>query len=591
MNSTLWRKILLTIAALALWRVACGEGREGENGGDYHYPILDVRGLHSASFGEMRTNHFHSGIDIKTEGVEGKTVVAAADGYVSRLVHSPSGYGLAIYITHPHLETMTVYGHLSRFRPDIAEAVRAERYATRCNRVDINIAPERFPVRRGEVIGYSGNSGTSFGPHLHFELRAADGERTLNVIRQGVCTPKDNTPPQMLVLDYIDIDTLEGVAVERMRRSFTLTRRGTEYTTDSEVEVGRCGYFVLRCRDRQNGTWNRYGIYRATVHVEQKTIFEYRMDGFRFADTRACNVVAYYPLQLNARCEAIRLSKVAGCPDEYYTALVAGGTVGAAPNERKNIIIEIEDDCGNISSAHIVARGRDDDERLPSAAHLRAQNSKVAGIARITTLACKGGTVGVPATALYEPAFCSIIRRNDRCDANDSIEGVESLSAEYRVLSPTTPLRSSIGVHITADIPVAMMRQVCIARRNSKGGWAYEGGHYAAGGGYIAARNAGDMAVVADVAPPKIEPLFADCPDTRLHTEIRFRVSDNFSGIDTYTLHIDGEWIAVDFSPVKGIMAHKFEGHSTNGSRRHTAELRITDRCGNTATWRGEFVR
>ncbi|MBQ2417079.1 MAG: M23 family metallopeptidase, partial [Alistipes sp.] len=121
----------------------------------YQYPIKGVKGLHSASFAEMRPDHFHSGVDIKTDGRQGFEVVAAADGYISRVSRSAYGYGLAVYVTHPKLGTMTVYGHLSRFTERIDSLVREHRYQNRRNSVDISFSAEQFPVAAGDIIGYS----------------------------------------------------------------------------------------------------------------------------------------------------------------------------------------------------------------------------------------------------------------------------------------------------------------------------------------------------------------------------------------------------------------------------------------------------
>ena len=157
----------------------------------------------------MRPNHFHSGTDIKTDGVEGKPVVAAADGYVSRIFFSPWGYGMALYIAHPN-GTTTVYGHLSRFRKDIADYVWQQRHSQRKNRVDLYCKAGMFPVKRGEQIALSGNTGSSGGPHLHFEIRDSRTQKTLNVIQQGVLKPKDNIAPLMMKLHYVEVDTVRN---------------------------------------------------------------------------------------------------------------------------------------------------------------------------------------------------------------------------------------------------------------------------------------------------------------------------------------------------------------------------------------------
>ena len=165
------RRILT--AALAAFYV-CATAAQNLDTTRYIFPVRQVAGMFAANFGEIRTGHFHAGVDIKTDGTEGKPLVAVADGYVSRAVITTYGYGKAIYLTLAD-GTTAVYGHLQRFRDDIDDYMQAERYRTRSNEIDRWFTPDRWPVKRGEVIGHSGNSGSSMGPHLHFEVRK-DGE-------------------------------------------------------------------------------------------------------------------------------------------------------------------------------------------------------------------------------------------------------------------------------------------------------------------------------------------------------------------------------------------------------------------------------
>jgi murein DD-endopeptidase MepM/ murein hydrolase activator NlpD len=135
--------------------------------------------LLSANFGELRIDHFHSGIDIKTQGATGKEVVAAASGHVYRISVSPGGFGNALYVRHPSGYT-TVYGHLDRFSDEIAEFVRTSQYEKKSFAVTLYPTREKFPVKQGEIIAYSGNSGSSGGPHLHYEIRRSDNEKPVN---------------------------------------------------------------------------------------------------------------------------------------------------------------------------------------------------------------------------------------------------------------------------------------------------------------------------------------------------------------------------------------------------------------------------
>ena len=209
-------RYLLTLMLLA---AGCTTALAREDSTRYLYPVRQVSGLYSANFGELRPGHFHGGVDIKTDGAVGKELVAVGDGYISRLSVAPGGYGRALYITLRDGHT-AVYGHILRFRDDLEQRVDAERRRTRSNSVNLWFRPGEFPVAQGDVVARSGNSGSSFGPHLHFEIRETATQRTLNTVRMGIIRPKDHIAPLMLGLRYAEVDTLEGIPVHGPLRSF-----------------------------------------------------------------------------------------------------------------------------------------------------------------------------------------------------------------------------------------------------------------------------------------------------------------------------------------------------------------------------------
>ena len=291
---------------------------------DYIYPLRELKQrLYSANFGEIRPGHFHAGVDIKTDAEEGKPVVAAADGYVSRVVLQAGGYGRAVYLTLRN-GTTVVYGHLRRFRDDIERHVRRERYERRSNGVNLWFGPGTWPVKQGDVVAYSGDSGSSGGPHLHYEIRDTETQRLYNPVREGIIRPRDEYPPRIVRLHYVEVDSLGDVPVHSRPRTFDVVRRSEgDYALrqTQPVAVGRRGYFIVECSDRKDEVYNTFGIYRLTEEVDGEVRYEYRMDGFLFGDTRYCNAVSYYPMQLSSRNEVIRLTQPAGCPDRFFTTM------------------------------------------------------------------------------------------------------------------------------------------------------------------------------------------------------------------------------------------------------------------------------
>ena len=169
---------------------------------DYFRDPLDIPMSLAANFGELRPNHYHMGLDIRTRHRENLPVHAAADGYIARVEIQPEGFGQAIYIRHPNGYT-TVYGHLRQFTPALAAYVREQQYRQQSWQADLTIPPGLFPVKKGELIAYSGNTGGSQGPHLHFEIRLTAGDINLNPLLFGLPVP-DHTPPVILRLAWYD---------------------------------------------------------------------------------------------------------------------------------------------------------------------------------------------------------------------------------------------------------------------------------------------------------------------------------------------------------------------------------------------------
>ena len=572
------------ILTLLLLAAACADARAQRLDPDnYIYPILQESRLCSANFGELRPGHFHAGVDIKTDGVEGKPLVAVADGYVSRLSVAAGGYGRAIYLTLRN-GTTAVYGHLQRFRDDIEEHVRKERFARRSNSVNLWFEPGVWPVKQGDVIGYSGNSGSSGGPHLHFEIRDTPTQRLHNLVREGVIRPEDNLPPRIMRVHYVEIDTLDGVPVRSTPESYAVVRESEGHyrlTRSEPVEVGRKGYFIAEVTDRRNGVYNTFGVWRVTASIDGRPYFEYRMDGFTHDLSRCCDAVSCYPLQIASRNEAIRLAQLAGSPDTFYPVMEERGLVRTEAGEKRLLRIEAEDDSGNRSSLEFPIAGRAESFRAvpdPTATALFPGENTVVGVGPEARIRIQPGS-------LYEPLFV----RPERLDMPQGSPGVVVLSPAYRFLEATTPLREPALVTIRAQVPRQLRLRTVLAGRSRKGGLYHVGGTYSNGAVTAVTRTTGDLVVVADTLAPTIRPLFTEGVDLTKTATLRFHVGDNFSGITTWTLRIDGEWVPCDRFPMKGTLVHTFDTPATR--RRHTAELTVRDGCGNTARYTGTFVR
>lgn len=552
----------------------------------YDYPLRNVAGYYSANFGEMRPNHFHAGTDFKTDGVEGKPVVAVADGYVSRVSQSPTGYGLALYVTHPN-GTTSVYGHLSRFRKDIADFVFSERHRLKQSRVDLYCQADQFPVKRGEEIARSGNTGSSQGPHLHFEIRDAKTQKTLNIISQGIVTPKDDISPYIMKVHYVEVDTVRGVPCHSKLATYAVHKADANtYRTaqKSPIKVGRKGYFIVETSDRKNDVANTYGVYNMVAKLDGKAIFEYRNDGFPFDLSRYCNAVSHYPIQRRSRNEVMRAAMLQGGTKYFYPTLVNRGVVTTAEGEERKMEFVITDDCGNTSTLAFDIVGKSNDacfkgevaENAIIVEYNRDFAHKVDDI--LSVVIAKG--------SLYESIALDIERSDVAIKADSTIK---VLSPAYRIHDDNTPLHKSIGLVFTQDVEERLQPYTVMASVSSGGYLYYSGGRYRHNRLTARTSSFGTFCLVADMTPPTIRPQFEDGQDCRGRDRIAFRLSDNFSGVSSYNVYIDGKWVAIDYARSRAWVNLKAEGIS--GGKSHNIEIVVKDACGNTAKWQGTIIR
>lgn len=552
----------------------------------YDFPLRDVAGYYSANFGEMRPNHFHSGTDFKTNGVEGKPVVAVADGYVSRILQSPTGYGLALYVAHPN-GTTSVYGHLSSFRKDIADYVFAERHRLKQSRVDLYCKVDQFTVKRGEVIARSGNTGSSQGPHLHFEIRDSRTSKTYNIIQQGIVTPKDDISPYIMKVHYIEVDTLRGVPLHSRPATYAVHKADNNtyrIAQQNPIKVGRNGYFVVETSDRKNDVTNTYGVYNLVEKIDGEAIFEYRNDGFTFDMSRYCNAVSYYPIQRSSRNEAMRTALLRGGTRYFYPTLVNRGVVTTSAEQRRDVEFIITDDCGNTSTLKFQIVGKPDADcfkgEIDQGAYIVEYNHDFAD--KVDDLF----SVVIPKGALYE----SIAMKMERSDVEIKADSTVSvLSPAYTIHDANTPLQTSIGVVFSMPIEEALQPYTAMASVAENGSLSYAGGSYRNRRFTARTSTFGTFCLVADRTAPVIRPQFTDGQDCRSRSTISFRLSDNFSGVSTYTATIDGQWVAIDYARSRATINLAAEG--ITGGKSHTVQITVKDSCGNTATWQGTIIR
>ncbi len=551
----------------------------------YIYPMEGVARLYSANFGEMRANHFHSGVDIKSDGKVGRRIVATADGYVSRITTSPVGYGLSIYVAHPN-GTTTQYGHLLKFRDDIQQHVEDERYKSRKHTVNIYLTPTQFPVKQGDLIAYSGNSGSSSGPHLHYEIRESKEQRPLNPITMGAIKPKDTIKPTFTTLYYIESETIDGVVYQNKMSEYklVLTSSGKyQIEGDKLVWVGREGHFVVAALDRKANVRNTFGLYSLKGYKSGKSFYEYQQDGFLFADTRYCNSVSYYPLQRTSSTAHFRMRRQEGLPAKMLHFTKDDGVIRTKAGEQHKISIVACDDMGNSSTLNFHIRGKDDKDCF------KAKIDPTTEIARAKSNSMFMGDnieVKIPSGVLYESIPFKMSRLPNPPTPAKGVVGMKVYSPEYMILDYNTPLHRAMEISIDTAIPEEFVERAVMVYTDEKGQQSAIKGRYKDGVYTASSRVAGRHFVATDTAAPTIWVDVAEGSKVGDDGVIKMSVKDEFSGVASYEATINGEWIALDMH--KSTITHKLRHKATNTT--HKLEVRVVDLAGNEATLSRSFV-
>jgi len=260
---------------------------------DYLWPT-DASNTITSTFGEFRRTHFHAGIDIRTHDRTGFPVFASRDGYISRIWVSPNGYGKMLYLRHPDHYT-TTYAHLDRFAPGIQKRALKEQERRGAYPVDVECAPEEFPIRKGEVIAYSGETGTG-SPHLHFEIR----DENLNAVNPLLCPNlriKDDMPPFVRKIAFIPLG--HQSTVNGGTGAYILSPRkigDNRYIVPAPVRVTGTAGLAIDNRDRSNGTWFRHGIYRNRFFIDEDEVFSATFDRVPTRQARQIGLYYVWPL-------------------------------------------------------------------------------------------------------------------------------------------------------------------------------------------------------------------------------------------------------------------------------------------------------
>jgi hypothetical protein len=313
----------------------------------------------AADFGELRSNHYHMGLDIRTEGKENLSVYAAADGYIARIKIEPFGFGQAIYINHPNGYT-TLYAHLNSFFPALAEYVKQQQYKLETWKISLDLPPGMFPIKKGDLIAFSGNTGGSEGPHLHFEIRRTADDVNVNPMLFGLPIA-DNVPP---VIQRLAIYDLGKSIYEQTPQILPVKKKGKLFSIVPPIvppvlftHASKIG-FAISAFDAQSGSTNPNGIFEAIIYDQEKPVAGFQMDNISYGSTRNINAHIDYKTKANGGPYLQQLFELAGYRQSIYKISGDGGKVDISDGAMHAIRIDVKDAYGNIASIHFNVQRR-----------------------------------------------------------------------------------------------------------------------------------------------------------------------------------------------------------------------------------------
>ena len=543
------REFLLTFALGSV----LGASAQPASDLDFHSPF-DFPLLLSANFGELRPNHFHNGLDFKTQGVTGKPIRCIADGYVSRVAVSHGGYGQAIYVTHPDGLT-SVYGHVISFARKVQQAVRDYQYANETFTCNLTFSPEQFPVKRGEVIALSGNEGSSAGPHLHLELRNTDTGEYIDPMPYFKRFLKDTKAPRGSLVGFYPIKGKGIVEGMSRKKLVPVTALKQPVTAWGEIYTGISG------KDYMDGTSNFYGVHAVTLYVDSVEVFSSKTDAVLPDENRMINAFTDYDELVRSRRLIMRSYVLPGNRLRLLRAGESRGVVRIDEERDYHFRYVLEENFGNRSVYRFVVRGR----RQPIPEYTPTGNHQLYWD-RTNVVQEPGMEFVVPRGYVYENVSLLTETKGDSASA----------SFDYVLNAGNTPLHSycdlSIGVrrHVVSDTTKYYIVQKSGNRRASMGG-TYENGWIKA-----RVRTFGTFAVAVDTVPPRVSPL--GMGNWRVNRNIRFKVGDAETGVASYKVYIDGHFVL--FGLKKGVLVIQDPEKVKKGIP-HRAEVIVTDYCGN----------
>lgn len=506
-----------------------------------------------ANFGEIRPNHWHMGLDVRTQQRENLPVYASAEGYVARVVVEPGGFGQAIYIHHPAGFT-TLYAHLNAFFPALQQRVKEEQYRQETWKVDLKFAPADFPLNKGDYIALSGNTGGSAGPHVHFEIRDTKTEKVLNPLLFGFPIP-DAVPPSVVRLALYDRTQ------STYRQSPQLLNPAR--TRNSVLKVGSNRIsFAVGATDRFSGSSNPNGIYSAEVLVDGQPVSSFALDNIGYDETRYINAQVDYPYLARGGGHLQHISPLPGAAGTPYNTFGGDGVVHLPDEKPHAVLIEVKDAAGNATRIPFSVQY---DPSLPPTSE-EVQEFFLPN--QLNVFETENFQLVTSEKTMYDGVAVS---------ASSADNGAaNAVSPLFAFLSAAIPAHDSVTVRIKPSAAAIGEWKDRIVVRNVSGRKTFlQKAVWQKGWLMARFRQFGTYQAFVDNVPPVVNGVAADLSKAK---RIAFTPTDNFHSIRRFRAELDGRWLR--FSNDKGkTWIYSFDEHFPPGE--HQLKVIVEDEAGN----------
>lgn len=521
---------------------------------------LDIPLVLSGNFGEFRGSHFHMGIDIKTQGREGFPVLAAADGKIMRIKVSPWGYGNALYLEHAD-GSSTVYAHLQSFAPAVQSYVTEQQYSGRTFSYDTRPARE-FYFQAGDTIGYSGNSGGSGGPHLHFEVRDAASHPVNPLLFDFNIA--DTRPPELGNLIAIPVDS-QG---QELRDIVATAKNGdTTHVREGQLHLG------IEAIDRLDAASNVCGIYRLEVEISGNEYFSCVIDTLDYSVNKDMNAHVYYPFWADSRKSIHRFDVLPGDRLPIYDQ-IPPSSLRLTHDSVISVAVNCWDVYGNLSSRKFYLIG-DSSIEAPLKSCDKRQCNSPAIPGRKTELSVAGLDVVWPKGSFYSREEATLLKY-------DSLEfaigpSAAPLAKKYtvKIACPDTSLTGWVARSV--DSKGRLSGGIVCKQLDSGSTLSFS------------SRSMGRYKLCRDTIPPRVLPKHSGTPIVRSGDMI-FHLEDDISGISKVTATIDGQWCLLRWDPKKSTAVYSASDCVHKSGARQLVEVVVEDAVGQESSWRGYVV-